>query len=48
VNRRLRRTSAAGGAGAAADHDVDSKLDAPEVCLWLDGLDRFFDALGKT
>lgn len=28
-----------------ADHDVDAKLDAPEVCLWLDGLDRFFDAL---
>ena len=28
-----------------ADHDVDAKLEAPEVCLWLDGLDRFFDAL---
>jgi hypothetical protein len=28
-----------------ADHDVDAKLDAPEVCLWLDGLDRFFEAL---
>ena len=28
-----------------ADHDVDAKLDAPEVCLWLDGLERFFDAL---
>ncbi|HXO08450.1 MAG TPA: hypothetical protein VN880_10475 [Solirubrobacteraceae bacterium] len=28
-----------------ADHDVDAKLEAPEVCLWLDALDRYFDVL---
>jgi hypothetical protein len=28
-----------------ADHDVDAKLEAPEVYLWLDALDRYFDVL---
>jgi hypothetical protein len=28
-----------------ADHELDVKLSAPEVCLWLDRLDRFFGVL---
>ncbi len=28
-----------------ADHELDVKLPSAEVCLWLDGLDRFFDVL---
>ena len=28
-----------------ADHELDVKLPAPEVCLWLDGRDRYLDVL---
>src|SRR6266567_1375105 len=28
-----------------ADNDYDAKLPAPTICLWLDGLERFIEAL---